>query len=36
MTDEHHHKKHHHLRPGDIYRLRDDLDAATPPVPTVL
>ena len=29
MTEEHHHKKHHHLRPGDVYRLRDDLDAAS-------
>ena len=34
MTTEHHHKKHHHLRPGDVYRLRDELDAATPTGPT--
>ena len=33
MTEEHHHNEYHHLRPADIYRLRDDLDAATVPVP---
>ena len=28
-----HRKKHHRIRPEDAYRLRDDLDAATAPVP---